>query len=71
MVKVLGFRMWQERLLEFAMANDLVVGNNCFGKRESLLVIYSSSKHSTHIDYILYRKSFRKAVDDVMVNTNC
>ena len=56
-----------ERLLEFALANDLVVGNTCFRKRVSHLVTYSSSNHSTQIDYILYRKSFRKAVNDVKV----
>ena len=56
-----------ERLLEFALANDLVVGKTCFRKRVSHLVTYSSSNHSTQIDYILYRKSFRKAVNDVKV----
>ena len=56
-----------ERLLEFALANNLVVGNTCFRKRVSHLVTYSSSNHSTQIDYILYRKSFRKAVNDVKV----
>ena len=65
-----GFRVWNvegERLLKFALANNLVVGNTCFRKRVSHLVIYSSSNHSTQIDYILYRKRFRKAVNDVKV----
>ena len=53
--------------MEFALANDLVVGNTCFRKRVSHLVTYSSSNHSTQIDYIIYRKSFRKAVNDVKV----
>ena len=53
MAKVLEFGMWEKRLLEFAMANDLVVGNTCIGKRESHLVTYSSSKHSPQIDCIL------------------
>ena len=56
-----------ERLLEFALANDLVVENTCFRKRVSNLVTYSSSNHSTQIDYIIFRKSFRKAVNDVKV----
>ena len=56
-----------ERLLEFALANDLVVGYTCFRKRVSHLVTYSSSNHSTQINYILYRKSFRKVVNDVKV----
>ena len=64
------FSVWNvegERLLEFALANVLVVGNTCFRKRVSHLVTYSSSNHSTQIDYIRYRKSFRKAVNDVKV----
>ena len=56
-----------ERLLEFALANDLVVRNTCFRKRVSSLVTYSCSNHITLIYYILYRKSFRKAVNDVKV----
>ena len=68
MAKALGFGMWKKKLLEFALANDLIVGNTCFRKRESHLVIYSSSKHSTQIDYMLYRKSFWKAVNDVKTN---
>ena len=36
-------------------------------ERVSHLVTYSSSNHSTQIDYILYRKSFRKAVNDAKV----
>ena len=56
-----------ERILEFAVANDLLVGNTQFTKRESHLVTYSSGGHKTQIDYILYRKSFSKAVTDVKV----
>ena len=56
-----------ERVLEFAVANDLVVGNTRFIKRESHLVTYNSGNHRTQIDYILYRKSFIKAVHDVKV----
>ena len=56
-----------ERLLEFARANSLLIGNTCFIKRDSHLVTYCSGGNSTQIDYILYRKSFRKAVRDVKV----
>ncbi|CAH1263777.1 Hypp2763 [Branchiostoma lanceolatum] len=56
-----------ERLLEFALANDLLVGNTLFIKRESHLVTYTSGNHRTQIDYILFRRSFRKAVTNVKV----
>ena len=49
------------------MANDLVVGNTCFLKRESHLITYSSGGCKSQIDYILYRKSFRKLVCNVKV----
>ena len=42
-----------ERLLEFAVANDLVVGNTRLTKRESHLAIYCSGINKSH--YILYR----------------
>ena len=57
----------EERLLEFALANDWVVGNTCFVKRKSHLITYRSGNHRTEIDYILYRKRFRKAVTNVKV----
>ena len=56
-----------KKVLEFVLANDLVVGNTCFIKRESHLVSFNSGTNRTQIDYILYRKSFRKAVKDVKV----
>ena len=51
-----------ERILEFAVANDLVVGNSVFKKKPRHLVTYLSGEVSTQIDYILYRRSFRKYV---------
>ena len=56
-----------ERLLEFAVANDLVVENTRSTKRDSHLATYCSSIHKTQIDYILYRKSFYTAVYNVKV----
>ena len=56
-----------ERILDFALANNLVVGNTLFIKRESHLVTFSSGGNRTQIDYVLYRKSFRKLVLDVKV----
>ena len=56
-----------ERILEFAVAHDLLVGNTLFKKRDSHLITYSSGNLRTQIDYILYRKSFRGAVRNVKV----
>ena len=56
-----------KRGLEFAFANDLVVRNTCFIKRESHLVTFNSGTNRTQIDYILYRRGFHKAVKDVKV----
>ena len=41
-------------ILEFALANDLRVGNTWFKKRDSYLITYSSGDYKTQIDYILF-----------------
>jgi len=51
-----------ERLLEFANANDLVVGNSVFEKQPKYLVVYQSGDANTQIDFLLYRRSFRRHV---------
>ena len=56
-----------ERILDFALANDLIVGNTQFSKRESHLVTYSSGGKKTQVDYMLYRKNFRRSVTNVKV----
>ena len=58
-----------ERLLEFAVANNLIVGNTQFKKRDSHLVTYSFGENNSQIDYILYRKSFKKSVINFKVIT--
>ena len=54
-------------MLEFAVANNLVVGNTRYMKRPSQLKTYCSGNHKTQIGYILYRKSFSNIVYDVKV----
>ena len=56
-----------ERVLDFAFANDLVVGNTLFTKRESHRVTYSSGGNKTQVDYVLYRRNFRGKVTNVKV----
>ena len=42
-----------ERILEFAFANDLVVGNTWFKKKPEHLVTYQSGNAATKIEVIL------------------
>ena len=56
-----------ERVLEFAFANKLVVGNTWFKKKPEHLVTYQSGNAATHIDFIPYRRNFRKQVSNVKV----
>ena len=56
-----------ERLLEFAVANELVVGNSWFKKKFEHLVTYQSGDCKTQMYYILYIRSFKKMVSNVKV----
>ena len=51
-----------ERILEYALAYDLILGNTCFKKRDSHLTTYKLGKAATQIDFILYRRSMRRLV---------
>ena len=55
------------RILEYALAYDLFLGNTCFKKRDSHLITYRSGNTATQIDFMLFRKSLRKLVMDVKV----
>ena len=48
-----------ERILEFAVANELIVGNTLFKKTDSHLVTYCSSSHKTQI-ICFFAKTFIK-----------
>ena len=56
-----------ERVLEFAVANDLIVCNTWFMKRASHRITYQSGDSSTQVDYIMYRKSLRRHVVNAKV----
>ena len=56
-----------ERILEYALAYDLFLGNTCFKKRDSHLITYRSGNTATQIDFMLFRKSLCKLVMDVKV----
>ena len=54
-----------ERILEYALAFDLLLGNTCFKKHDSHLITYNSGNAATQIDFILFPKAVRKLVTDV------
>ena len=58
-----------ERILEFAVAHDLVVANTHFHKKDNHLITYHSDGSSSQIDYILVRKSDFKQVRNIKVIT--
>ena len=59
-----------ERILEYALAFDLLLGNTCFKKRDSHLITYKSGNAATQIDIILFPRAMRKLVTDVKVIPN-
>ena len=56
-----------DRILDFAVANDLIIANTCFAKRDSHLITYQSGNAKTQIDYVLLRKKHQKMVKDMKV----
>ena len=55
-----------DRVLQLALAHNLLVGNTLFIKRDSHLVTFSSGGNQTQVDY-RFRKNFRRSVKDVKV----
>ena len=56
-----------DRVLEFAVANDFVIENTFFVKRDSHLITYQSGNAKTQIDFILLRKRNLKMAKDIQV----
>ena len=56
-----------ERVLEFSVANNLVVANSWFKKRSEHLVTHQSGLYSTQIDYMLCRRRLLKYITNVKV----
>ena len=59
-----------DRVLDFAVANNLVIGNTYFVKRDSHLITYQSGNANTQIDFILLRKQHLKMAKDIKVIPN-
>ena len=53
-----------ERILEYALAFDLLLGTR-FKKRDSHLITYKSGNIAMQIDFILFRRTICKLVTDV------
>ena len=63
-----GLRKFEgERIIEPAVAQDLALGNTHFHKKDNHLITYHSGGNSSHIDYILIRKSAFKQVRNIKV----
>ena len=56
-----------ERILEFAVANNLVICNSMFEKRTNHLVTYRSSGSASQVDYILVRQQIFRFVTNTKV----
>ena len=46
-----------EKILEYALAFDLLLVNTCFKKRDSHLITYKSGNAATQIDFILFPRT--------------
>ena len=53
-----------ERILEYALAFDLLLGSTCFKKRDSHLITYKSGNIPTQLDFILFCRTMRNLVTD-------
>ena len=56
-----------ERILEYALAYDLLLCNMCLKKHSSSLITYRSGYTATQIDFVLFQKGLCKLVTDVIV----
>jgi len=45
-----------ERVIDFAISNDMVISNTIFTKRQEHLITYKSGGRASQIDYLLYRR---------------
>ena len=54
-----------DRVLDFAVANDFVIGNSFLDKGDSHLITYHSGNAKTQIDFILFRKRNPKMIKKI------
>ncbi|KAK4325210.1 hypothetical protein Pmani_004170 [Petrolisthes manimaculis] len=56
-----------ERVIDFAISNDLVVCNTIFKKSPEHLITYKSGNRASQIDFMLYRRCDRVEIQDCKV----
>ena len=56
-----------ERIREYALAFDLLLGNTCFKKHDSHLITYKSGNIAMEMDFILFCRTMGKLVTNVKV----
>ncbi|KAK4324922.1 hypothetical protein Pmani_004459 [Petrolisthes manimaculis] len=56
-----------ERVIDFAISNDLVVCNTIFKKRPEHLITYKSGNRASQIDCMIYRRCDRVEIQDCKV----
>ncbi|KAK4312024.1 hypothetical protein Pmani_016517 [Petrolisthes manimaculis] len=56
-----------ERVIDFAISNDLVVCNTIFKKRPEHLITYNSGNRASQIDFMLYRRCDRVEIQHCKV----
>ena len=56
-----------ERTLVYALAFNLLLGNTCFKKHTSHLIMYKSRNVAMQIDFILFHRTMGKLVTDIKV----
>ena len=55
------------RVLEFAVANNLIIGNTRFIKRDSHLITFESGGNKSQVDYVLFPRKLNSFVTNVKV----
>jgi hypothetical protein len=61
-----------EKILNFAVAYELMVANTFFTKKKSHLITFNGGQHSSQIDFVLTRKEERpNCVDCKVIPGEC
>ena len=56
-----------DKIIEFGLKHELLVTNTFFKKKTAHNITYKSGGNEAQVDYILYRKGFKKEVTDCKV----
>ena len=56
-----------EKIIDFSISNDMVIGNSLFHKRDEHLITYKSGNRASQIDFLLYRRRNRNEIRNCKV----